>query len=373
MRYSMGVELDFINASAKALGTEIRLGILEGLLQLGHQVTVLSTIPKKHLHILDGKGEKFDYSIFANLKYEPIKIPKMDLLLIESSVANVFFAQRNIERLIQIMLKYHGPICYYHHADQLSSFPLGAMMDGERSGFEKTKGISYKNIFKEVARDASIDRRFILMTHARPKLLKKKMDTNRFRYSRFDQSIRIPVGYSSTFDHPDKIIPISRRDYDLIYIGKEKSNVRTKRIINLYGEDYGCQRRLYGHWKTPPLCFSYGGYIPGHGKVYSDNMWGNSRASIVTADSWFTEIGMMTTRMIQSIRSHCLTLIDSNFFRPDEYIGSEYVVSNHEDVHKFLDMNSKQLGKEITEQQFRISTWKDILESAISKIKMGVS
>ncbi len=371
MRYSMGVELDFINASAKALGTEIRLGILEGLLQLGHQVTVLSTIPKKHLHILDGKGEKFDYSIFANLKYEPIKIPKMDLLLIESSVANVFFAQRNIERLIQIMLKYHGPICYYHHADQLSSFPLGAMMDGERSGFEETDNPSYKNIFQILDKEDVVEnRKFILMTHAHTRSIKKKMDTNRFRYSRFDKSIRISVGYSKVFDKSHSIIPIKKRKYDLVYIGKEKSNVRTKRIINLYGDD-NCRRLLYGNWNNVPAGFNYKGYVEGHGKVYSEDLWGWAKASIVTADSWFTDIGMMTTRMIQSIRSHCLTLIDDNFFRADQYIGGEYVVNNHEEVHRFLDMPNKELEEEIEQQQYRIHEWSLILEFALNK--MGVS
>ncbi len=371
MRYSMGVELDFINASAKALGTEIRLGILEGLLQLGHEVTVLSTIPKKHLHILDGIGSGYNYKIFKNLKYESIKVPKMDLLLIESSVANVFFAQRNIERLIQVMLEYDGPICYYHHADQLSSFPLGAMIDGERSNFEETENPSYRNIFKELDKQGVVkDRQFILLTHAVPKFLKKRMNTNRFRYSRFDKSVRMPVGYSEIFDNPHSIIPIKKRKYDLVYIGKEKSNVRTKRIINLYGGD-DCSRLLYGNWNNIPDGFNYKGYVEGHGKVYSEDLWGWAKASIVTADSWFTDIGMMTTRMIQSIRSQCLTLIDNNFLRSDQFLGKEYVVNNHEDVHRFLDMSNKHLKEEIEQQQYRIHEWSIILEFALNK--MGVS
>ena len=367
MRYSQNFELDFINASSTSSGTELRLGIVEALLQLGHKITILSPFPKKQMNILDGIGEHFNYTIFKKLIYSPEGVPKdLDLLFIESAVGNIYYGRKNIERLIDIFNKYSGKVVYYHHADQLSCLPLGAMMDGERTNFEETEKISFKNVFKGVNID---DKQFILLTHAVPRLIIKRQDTNRFRYSRFDHSIQIPIGYSPEFDRVRRFISIRKRDYDLIYIGKQKSNVRVKRIVDLYGSGECCTRTLHGEWKDLPNNFRFRGIVPGHGNLYKRNVYGRAKASIATADGWFTDVGMITTRLVQAPRSGNLALVDGNYVGAATALGPDFVVNDHRDVHKWIDGSARAIMDGVYEQLEYLDPWIKIMENTIYKIR----
>lgn len=366
LRYSQSIFLDYLEASAASGGAETRLGIIEAFLQLGHKVTILSKLAKKNEHILKGKGKFFDYSIFRKLRYSPDRIPSdMDLLFIENAVGNIFFASGNIARLIDIFNKYSGKVVYYHAADMLSCFPLGAMLDGERTDFQKTEKISFKNIFKGMSFE---DKQYTLLTHAIPELLVKKQDTNRFRYSRFDHSIGIPMGYSPNFDRVTRVRPISKRRYDSIYIGNQKSAVRTRRLVALYGEDDCCKRILYGKWKEPLAGFDYKGEFLGHGKIYSTRVYQRGIVSVKTGDSWYTDIGMIAARGKEAARSWNLTLVDSSYVNANEIFGPDFVIHDHGGLHEWLDASDDVIMDAIKEQRRSLQPWSKLMEETLEEI-----
>lgn len=369
MRYSQSFQLDFNNASAKMLGTELRLGILEGLLQLGHKVYILSKIPRDHLKVLDGEGDGYDYSIFKNLRYYPEEIPKLDVLIIEASTTNIRYGGKAILRIRDVLERYAGTVIFYHHSDRESGFPIGAIVDGEGSNF---KGVShldpmnYKRLFENVNYD---DKRWVLWTHANPQILQEKMESNRFRYSKFNDMFMFRLGYSKNFDYTTRIKPFSKRKYDLVYIGREKTKYRTEQILKLYGDD-DCKRLLYGLWENPPKEFDYAGFVPGQGNMYAQGLYEDAVASIVTGDKFFLETGMMTTRVVQSIRAGCITFVDSKFENAWHYIDQSFFIGDHRGTHMLHNLKTTALKEILMEQRRGLMTWKDSLERVIKSTKV---
>jgi len=363
-RYSQSFHLDFLKASAKMLGTELRLGILEALLDLGHQVYILSQIPRNHLHILDGSGEIYNYSKFKNIKYSPEEIPNLDLLIIEASTTNIKFGGEAILRIKDILSKYSGMVAFYHHSDKISGFPLGAIYNGEATGFKLPKGVKEPN-YKTLFRDVDFkDKEWILWTHADPQNLISRMSGDRFRYDLFDKSFSFLLGYSPIFDTPKRIRQFSKRQYDLVYIGRQKTPYRTRRLIELYGDDK-CKRLLYGFWQDPPIEFEYKGFISGHGNMY--DLYGDSVASIVTGDSFFLETGLMTTRVIQSIRAGCITFIDKEFLNAEQYVDKEFIINCHEDTHSVIGLSDNKLKDLLILQRHKLCPWTTSLFDVIKR------
>lgn len=366
-RYSQNLFLDYVNASVKSGGATVRLGIIEAFLKLGHKVTLLSKVSPKHKHVLEGKGEFFDYRMFKRIKYEPTRVPKdLDILFIESAVARIHWV--DIERIRQIFNNFSGQVVYYHHADQLSCLPLGAMMDGEGTGFvlqEGNKSPSYNDAFKGMNFE---DKQYVLLTHADPKLLIEKQDTERFRYTRFDHSIRMPLCYSENFDRMERIAPIDNRPYDLIYIGHEKTPIRTRRMNTLYGTRTCCKRLLYGNWNNPPRRWDYKGEFPGHGRVYQKRVYQQAKASVLTADSWFFDVQMVQTRPKEAIRSWNLVLVDNSYNDPDSIFGSDFVISDHSDVHRWIDASPATIVEAIAHQHSYLNQWTFELEKVLTEL-----
>lgn len=368
LRYSQTVHLDFIKGSARQLGTELRLGILEAFLMLGHQVYMLSSVGKGHTSVLEGSGEYYDYSLFKNLIYSPDEIPKLDLVFIEGSTTNLMFGGKTILRTRDVLAQHTGKVIFYQHSDPSMGFPLGAIFDGEGTNWRNTKHLNemnYKRIFYNVNYN---NKEWILLTHANPQFVVSKMQSSRFQYSLFNRTIRMDMGRSPTFDVTQRIVPLVKRPYHLLYIGREKTTYRTNRLTTLYGDD-DCTRVLIGLWDHPPDNFDYKGYIEGHGNVYLQNMYGLSIASIVTADRFFLESGMMTTRLVESIMSGNLTLIDSEFEGASHYLPTGFVVTNHEEVHRLVRSKPQTLASLITMQRKYIRTWQEILNGVLGDIE----
>ena len=368
MRLSMNLELDYSQSSGKILGTELRLGVLEALLQLGHRIVILNELKPVSQAILKGPKDYWDYSIFSKIKYSPIKIPKnLDLLFIECSSANVLFGGKTLARVKEVLCNYSGKVVYYQHSDALCSLPLGAMYDGEGTNFEPTENISYKNYFKGMNFK---DKKWILLTHAIPELISNRIPNNRYRYSLFDKRIPLKLGYSSNFDRPKSYSPIRERPFRLIYIGHEKSSVRLKRMKELYGEDK-CRKVLFGNWENVPDNYTFGGFIAPQGNIYKRSYYSKlSKASIVIGDSFHTDTGMIPSRLMQSIRSECLTLIDGNFINASEtMLDDQWVVNNHQEVHDWVRSGHKKIEEAIMSQQRIIKPWKKLLEPAMEEIE----
>ncbi len=361
MRYSQSFHLDFAKGSAKMLGTELRAGIIDALLRLGHEVIVMSVIARDHLHVLQGVGKGFDYSAFKSLTYRPGTVPKIDLLIIEGSTTNVMYGGEAILRTRDILKKYDGPVAFYHHSDASMGMPLGAIIDGEGSNFKgisKLHHMNYKRIFKGVG----LKGKWTLLTHADTDLLTATMDNNRHRYSAFDNAVRIPLGYSHTFDRVKKIISFRERKHRLVYIGKQKTDYRSERMFHLYGEkDVG----LFGNWKAYPRHWKYYGFVPGHGNLYLQRLYQFGKASIVTGDKFFLEHGMMTTRFVESIRSGTIVFVDEQFKDADMYVAPRMIISNPEDTEMIDHADESVLRWLLNEQWRSLKEWQDIFNDAL--------
>jgi hypothetical protein len=368
MRMTMNLELDYSVASGKILGTELRLGIVEALLQLGHKITILNELKPVSQKILTGVGpnDYWDYSLFRHIKYSPIKIPKkLDLIFIECSSANILFGRKGLARMKEVLSNYSGKVVYYQHSDALCSLPLGAMCDGEATNFQDTEGISYKNFFKGMRFD---DKEWILITHAIPELISNRIPNNRYRYSLFDKRIHLPLGYSANFDQVVKESNIKDRPNKLIYIGHEKSAPRLRRMKELYGNGC-CSTVVFGNWKNPPPEYKYGWFIPRQGEIYTRGYYSRvAKGSIVIGDTFHTDTGMMPSRLVQSIRSKCLTLIDGEFINAKDVLNKEFIVNKHADVHKWFELKSRTLKRAICYQQGEIKQWVYLLSPVMEKV-----
>ncbi len=368
LRYSQSLELDLVKASARMLSTDVRLGFIEGLLQLGHEVHILSPVSRKHLGVFKGEGEFFDYSIFEKVIYSPEKIPELDLLFIEASTVNLMFGGEGILRTRDVLSQYEGKVAVYQLGDKPLGFPLGAVYDGEGTGFvlpEGAKEPNYKTLFRDV--DYS-NKEWILIGNFIPDTIVKHFGGVRFQYDRFNRIVEFDIGFSKQFDriNTSLVKRFRKRDYDLVYIGHGFNKHRSQRTVELYGDD-DCKRLLYGIWDDPPKTFDYQGFVPGHGKLYTEGLYTNARVNIVTGSEYFYDTGFINQRIVQGTRSGTVTFIDAKYRNKERYFAEKFWINNHEEMHDTL--KGADLYELWWEQWQRLLQWKTSLKKLLKELK----
>lgn len=356
LRSGQSFDIDFYNGSANALGTDLRVPIMEACVELGHEIYILGMIPKKQQWLLE-KPElhpHHDYRWFSSVIYTPKTIPQLDLLIIECSTTNAFYGESNLKRLIEVLGKTYNTTCVvYQHGDASREIavPLGDFY------FPAEK----KSLIAQWSREAKLEEngnRFVLWTHALHPELVQQSDSNRTAYNHFvEKALFVPMSYSPNFDRPLTAKP---RSVDIIYIGREKTTKRTDNLIRLAGREDCCTRQLYGKWDHPPEGWDYKGFVAGHGRVYE--ILPQARASICVADPWFYKTGTLTTRVTQTIRSGALLLMDSSWSEAGLKVA-EKLVANHADVENQLER-----WKELAERQSKLlRPWSEVLPSVLEQ------
>jgi len=365
-RFTQRCDIDFFTASSDTLGTELRVGLIEAFVQLGHKVTVLSHVPEDQVWLFERPDSHpiYDYRFLNSVAYQPAgQLPDdLDILFMEGSVDNVKFGGKNLERFVELMHMTQGLCCIaYHHGGPGMCVPLGSMYEyGRQDGNPSYSHLNLRNLFKGIHRNSN---RWFLWTHAIDADSFAKKVGKRPGYAKeCEKAIFLPIGYSANFDRP---LVETDHSVDLIYVGREKTGYRTERLVQLYGQDSCCKRLLYGNWKHPPPGWLYGGMIPGHGKVYM--LLPQAKATIHISDKWFYERGLLTTRIVEGIRAGIANFVDAEYHGAEVLLGegSAAFITNHEEIHQHLPYY-----REIAEvQKKRLQTWDVIVAKALDELR----
>lgn len=360
-RYSQACDIDFYSASSRLLGCELRVGLLEALVQLGHEVVLLSIVPEKQRWLLEKKEHPiYNYSWLKNVKYEPEEIPDdLDLFIVENSTTNAFYGGDNLLRFAKIIKKIHDTKCVvYQHADitDAVAVPLSRIYNAVPD--PNLAAVNLKNVFANTEMN---DNTWTIWSHAKNSEAVLGAKGNNVSYNKFTENhIYFPLGYSENFDRPLAIIP-EEEMVDIIYIGGEKSELRTQRLKELAGTGNCCKRILFGRWDNPPEGWYYGGPIEGHGRAYSFLPLG--KCSVSTSDKWIYESGQQTTRLTMAIRAGIMSFADSRWFNLDDILGKAAQISSHEEIHQYLPH-----WDEIAEEQNkRLKTWQEIYSGVLKE------
>jgi hypothetical protein len=372
LRFTQGMDISFLDGSAGTKAVELRLGILEGLVQLGHTPVILNDVPKGQGRFLAGGIiDGYDYGFLGKCSYSPTAVPELDLLLVEGSVDNIQFGLRQIQRFVEVLRQYGGPAVVYHHGDQNCSVPIGEIKRAVESGpADDPHKVLYRNVFQGIPWRP---KQWSLWTPGDPDKLAGLTSARRGYHLIPDEQRRyIPLGYSRQFDAPREKW---EHRADLVYVGAERNGTRRSRIEDIYcgKECWKCaatplSRLLFGGWDNPLYGFDYRGFVPGFGLVYS--LLPMAQATVAITDDWFVNQGMITTRVIQGPRAGLLTLADRRM-KPNilHYLPEDNLVDTHEEVHEKIEWWKKQNGRQqknfLEYQQERLQTWEEILAGVL--------
>jgi hypothetical protein len=360
-RYSQACDIDFYNASAKLLGTELRVGLLEALVQLGHEVTILSIVPASQAWLFKNQNHPiYDYSWLAKVKYQPKEIPTdLDLLIIENSTTNAFYGGENLFRTAELLKEIHDTkLVVYQHADitDAVAVPLSRIYNAIPD--PKLAKVNLKNIFGGTELNGN---QWTIWSHANNEKAVMGAKGNNVSYHLWaNNHIGFPLGYSKNFDRP--LAKFEKEDMvDIVYIGGEKSQFRNERLFKLAGTNDCCRRILFGNWKNPPNGWYYGGTVEGHGRAYAFMPMG--KAAICVSDKWPYLSGQLTSRLTMAMRAGQISFGDHLWSGLDRILGPGAIIENHEQIHEFLPH-----WKDISnEQNNRIKTWEEIYSDILEK------
>lgn len=358
-RYSQACDIDFYNASARLLGCNLRIGLLEALVQLGHEVVLLSEIPKSQEWLFSCQEHPiYDYSWLRQVEYSPEEIPDdLDLFIVENSTTNAFYGGENLLRFAKVIKNLHDTRCVvYQHADisDAVAVPLHRIYNAVAN--EKLADINLKNVFAGTEMNGN---EWTIWSHSNNKSAILGSKGNNVSYGKFtDKHIGFPIGYSANFDRP--LASIAEKEMvDIIYVGGEKSEFRTERLELLAGTEDCCKRIMFGRWNNPPKGWYYGGPIEGHGRVYS--FFPLAKATVSVSDKWIYDSGQLTDRLTMPIRAGIMSFADSQWNNLNSVLGPKAIIENHEQIHEFLPK-----WKEVAEaQNARLKPWNNIYERVL--------
>lgn len=360
-RYSQACDIDFYTASAKLLGTELRVGLLEALVQLGHQIVVLSHVPASQTWLFKNQDHPiYDYSWMKNVEYLPDGVPQdLDLLIIENSTTNAFYGGDNLLRTAEILKNIHDTHCVvYQHADVTDAVAVPLSRIYNAVADPNLDPINLKNIFGGTELNGN---QWTIWSHACNDEAVMGAKGNNVSYHRWsNKHVGFSLGYSENFDRP--LASFKEEEMvDIVYIGGEKSEFRNKRLFELAGSGNCCKRVLFGNWKNPPDGWYYGGTIEGHGRAYAFLPMG--KACIGVSDKWPYASGQLTSRLTMAIRAGCISFADHLWSCLDRIFGQAAIIESHEQIHQYLPE-----WKEISENQnSRIATWQEVYENVLKE------
>lgn len=371
VRMNMPLDLDFFKASPTALGTELRLGIIDAMVQQGHEVTILSPVKKSHLHILKGeKTKEFDYSCFKKVKYDHTGYPKQDVLFIEKSVPNTMFRYKVngkdipfVWRTFQLINKHKGHVVYFQEEAAGQSFPFAVQHQ------ELGKGRSEWNLRvmgKKV--DFWKDKTWTILTHYKHhKKWIKSINENRFCYNKYIRthglkSKQIPVCYSAKFDR--RFLPKKNPQYKLLYIGNDRDKNRKMKMYKFY-DGHKFRSNVFGKWKPENVkMFETTDFMGFCSPGLVTETYNNSYATVQIADREYEEYGLTTNRIVQVIRGGSICFCDKDIQGSQDYFDDYFLVNSREDLRKKLEevqnMSYEERKTLNEEQHSKLQTWDSI-------------
>lgn len=381
-RFNQYCELDYAVASASSLGTELRVGILHALVEMGHDVDIVTPIGGKHIHALCGES-KGDYDNTWMRALSEVVQPdgqNYDVIFVETAALNSMYGfslNREkisfIQNFVEFLYTSQGvPIILYQHGPKSLSFPLWRVahqMDNFTGNVEELSAYNYRRIF-----DFDIlDGYDYHVWHHAP-------DTDSFlRYFGKDYNlvpynniISTQIAYDPLYDKLWDPRRIEDTQYDLAFVGAMSTAYREERVRRYY-DDPRIDSKIVGRgWDK--LSFNHNVTTPGkmghHGDAQS--LYQDSLACVLIANKEMATAGLATTRHIQTIRGGTFTMIDDCIYNPEWWMGTdEFVVGCVDDVVDMLDEYCDDYTKlcEVMEyQQSLLKRWIDVVPEVLNSL-----
>lgn len=340
-RFSQRFDVDFYTGSASALGTDLRVQMMEGLVALGHQLFILSEVPESQQWLFKNTVEHpfYDYSWMKGVQYSPGEVPKegLDILIVECSTTNARFGGANLKIFGDLIRQLHDTRCVVYQHGDLSSEIGVALGEMYRHGSDTYKPdlenpIHFRDFFYDVRPQGNTWQIWAHTPTPEVILADKRARSNYVNHCL--KAHYLPIGRSKNYDRP---LTWSNREIDIVYIGREKSPARTKRLIELAGGDATCCKRLlYGKWSNPPDGWYYGGFVEGHGRVYE--LLPKAKCTINISDKWFYDTGMLTTRLVQGGSAGTAGFVDAQWQSAlsTGMFGPASMINSHDDIHAMI-------------------------------------
>lgn len=390
LRFSGRIELDFMSSSVKSRGTEVRLGVIEAMVEQGIDVELLSPVKQEDEDFLEGNQTmsltsftdddgSVDYDFLQRVSYEPKKLDlsDIDVLFIESGPTNVRYVYSRhipdsydwdhvpfIWRAFDVIDRFEGHVVYFQHDIKLG-FPFSTMYH------DVTEGVAQSNITRMANRvDFFEDKDWTILSNCldpQP-VIDHYSERGRYQYDQHPLTWEIiPSAYSSNIDQ--RFEQRESHQHELMYVGAgNRSDHRDEKIFEYYGEP-GIDSGIVGaDWdEIRGEDMTYHGKVGKHGDAYRIQNWG--MASIVVGCRQFERSSMIGSRI-------AVTLVGGNIVMMDEdlgdgyYIDEEWHVSSVEDVREnieYLRELDVQERRDINERQLaRLNRWieydwKDVL------------
>jgi len=388
MRSNQPTELDYEIASVNMLGTDIRLGVLEGLIEEGHQVTITSYVPDKHRHALRGESlGNFDNKWMTMLKYDlNPDMDKFDYIFVEPAAANAMYSYNSgivtefwggltphFKQFANILEKSKGiPIVIIQHGPNSLELPLGRMQsDPNKYGEDYLKSVSPNNMHNIFKGFDYRDHKWILWTFAASSQHVIKNSSN-YKLSdlKFYRTVNTRLGYSPRYDK--RFEPRSIKDalFDLVFVGKVGTAFRGERVQRFYDTDEYTSLVVGKEWDTLRWRYKDNITIPGadkhHGNVQSHYEKGLACVICVSKDLAIN--GTEVTRVPQVIQSGCLAMCDNMIAGADRMVGSEFIVHKVEDVCRLLDTytaSQDKFNEVVKYQRSLLPTWQSLMSEVL--------
>ena len=387
-RFNNDIELDYMSSSITLRGTENRLGMLEAMVDDGHEVDILTQIRDEDQDLVGGASQdtfaefggsgstgEIDYDFLEEVGYRPEDrdIEDIDVLYIECGPPNTLFGYKPrdpeyrqrfdgdvpyIWRVFDLIDNHSGHVVYCQHDIKLG-FPF------KEATREPTEGVVNRNLTKMGSEvDFWEDKEWTIWTSTlNPERLEEYYQLNRYSYHEYPISYCVvPTAYSENIDLRFEQQPREDQDHDLIYIGAgDRSEYRREKIeeyFSLPDWDVGIVGGKWDDHKFPDAQFH--GHVGSHGDVYEIQNWGMS--SVIVGCELFEESEMMAPRVCATLRGGNVAMVDSDlgtgyYIDEDWHVGSKGEVEENLEYLSELSLDER---REINQRQLdNLNRWVD--------------
>lgn len=381
-RFNQFVDLDYALGSVASRNTDQRVGVLHALVVLGHEVTIVSPVHPKHMHVFNGDcvGE-FDYTWASALKYDlNADMSKFDLMIVETASGNTMFSYTDkvtkesvsfVKNTAEIFRRAKGlPVVIWQIDGPALAFPFARLSCLTQNITEEELAALSKNNYRHLFRDIDVFDGFEYTVWHQGYNSRVFMDVFSNVYKRpevhIDRVISTVTGKCPIIDIEYPITPNNDLMYDLVYVGAAKPE-RLDKIRKYYDTPHLLSKIVGTGWDKIDWTNKSTAIMPGRDKVHGvvQSHYRTGLACVICFDRYLHEVSMTTTRHIQAMMSGCVVLVDGSLPDAKRHSGSlKYAVNTIEDVLQhleWLDTDESYRRSVIDFQRASIPYWTDVM------------
>lgn len=344
------MELDYYNSTSNGNSDE-RIGILKALVKKNCDITIHTSIHKRDEPLLNGDFSGREYlSFLEKVKYDPISLPEeSDLLFVEQGTDNMTYPYSHIKgklfmrRAFECIDKFKGPVAWFH-SDPTLPFTFRQMIDPKyewghpnngytnkekrepgwttNSGWATREEIISGKKHYVLIRTDDIEGTLNIYNGARPGY-KDLRDHLEFRY--------MPVAYD--YDLGKRFKVKKNLNNFLIYTGGDRSR---RPSFRKYYDNIAYDVLATGRWKDDVIStlhdnITFTGWIKYREEV--QDLINDSKVCVQIGPQKAIKLGWTTARLFEIASCRCISLLDSEVYKPERFVPSEwYIVNGREDA-----------------------------------------